>query len=301
MSLELKPSKTRITHTFQEHEGNKPGFDFLGFNIRQFPVGKYITGKDRWGNKFGFSTIITPSSQKIKIHTKRIGKTIKAHKAAPQAALIGHLNPIIKGWANYYSTVNSSKTFSEIDRIVYLQLRAWAKSRHPEKMGGWVADRYWHTIGTNNWVFATMTENNSLRLQTHMITKINHKYAKVKGESSPYDGNLLYWSSRMGKNPQLSKRVSRLLKGQKGKCTHCGLYFKEGDIIELDHKIPRSLGGKDCYDNWQLLHRHCHNRKTTEDGSVRSTYDKCLIIEEPDEVKVSRPVLKTSGYREIIA
>ena len=39
MSLELKPSKTCISHTLIPHEGNI-GFDFLGFNIRQYPVGK---------------------------------------------------------------------------------------------------------------------------------------------------------------------------------------------------------------------------------------------------------------------
>lgn len=286
MGLELKPSKTRITHTLYEHEGNKPGFNFLGFSIRQFPVGRYITGKDRWGNEFGFSTIITPSQEKVKIHTDRIGRIIEAHKSAPQVALIRQLNPIIKGWANYYSTVSSSKTFSEIDRIVYQQLRAWANSRHPGKTGKWKADKYWQTIGGNNWVFATRSENNPLRLQTHTSTKINNKYAKVKGEASPYDGDLVYWSTRMGKNPQVPKKISKLLKGQEGKCTYCGLFFKEGDIIELDHKIPRSLGGKDCYQNWQLLHRHCHDRKTTEDGLVGSTHDKCLTTEEPDEQEI---------------
>jgi len=285
IGLELKPSKTRITHTLHEHEGNTPGFDFLGFNIRQFPVGKYITGKDKWGNNFGSSTIITPSKGKVKIHTDRMGRIISAHKTAPQAALIRHLNPVIKGWANYYSTVSSSKIFAEIDRITYQQLQAWAKSRHPNKSGGWIAKRYWHTIGGNRWVFATNTEANPLRLQTHRSTKIQ-RYAKVKGESSPYDGNLTYWSTRMGKHPQVPKRISKLLKEQKGKCAYCGLFFKEGDSIELDHKIPRSTGGKDCYENWQLLHRHCHDRKTTEDGSVRSTHDKCLIAEEPDEQEI---------------
>ena len=32
MGLELKPSKTQITHTLNHHEGNV-GFDFLGFHI----------------------------------------------------------------------------------------------------------------------------------------------------------------------------------------------------------------------------------------------------------------------------
>ena len=34
LGLELKPSKTRITHTLREYEGNV-GFDFLGFHIQQ--------------------------------------------------------------------------------------------------------------------------------------------------------------------------------------------------------------------------------------------------------------------------
>ena len=71
----------------------------------------------------------------------------------------------------------------------------------------------------------------------------------------------------MGKNPELPARVSKLLKKQKGKCTHCGLYFRENDVIEVDHKVPKSQGGKDFYDNLQLLHRHCHDTKTANDGS----------------------------------
>jgi RNA-directed DNA polymerase len=97
----------------------------------------------------------------------------------------------------------------------------------------------------------------------------------------------------MGKHPEISKRMATLLKRQKGKCTHCGLYFKDGDLIEIDHKIPKSRGGKDILDNLQALHRHCHDEKTTRDGSL-GTHDKCQSIEEPCEVKVSRTVLKPS-------
>jgi RNA-directed DNA polymerase len=35
--------------------------------------------------------------------------------------------------------------------------------------------------------------------------------------------------------------------------------------MEIDHKIPRSQGGKDSYDNLQLLHGHCHDAKTAAD------------------------------------
>lgn len=268
MGLELKPSKTRLAHTLNQYEQEQPGFNFLGFNIRQFPVGKYHTGKTTKGNRpLGFKTIITPSKDKLKVHYDKLAEVIEAHKTAPQAALISRINPIIKGWANYYSTVISSEAYSDLDNLIYLKLNAWAKRRHPNKSARWVVKKYWQTIDGANWVFATRSEGtNPMRLLKHSATEIK-RHVKVKGESSPYDGNLVYWSTRRSNNPEMPKRVSKLLKKQKGKCAHCGLIFREDDVMEVDHRIPKSQGGKDSYDNWDLLHRHCHDTKTASDGS----------------------------------
>jgi RNA-directed DNA polymerase len=63
MGLELKPSKTRIPPTLKEYQG-AVGFDFLGWTVRQFPVGKTHTGTDRDGNALGFKTIIRRESKK---------------------------------------------------------------------------------------------------------------------------------------------------------------------------------------------------------------------------------------------
>jgi len=267
MGLELKPSKTRLVHTLINVDGQSPGFNFLGFKVRQFLAGKYTTGKNTFKEPLGFSTIITPSQEKVKLHLKEVAKVIDTHRAASQSKLIESLNPVIKGWANYYRTVPSSKTFYRLNFMVYQKLRAWAKHRHPNKSGNWITSKYWHTIGGDNWVFATRQGNNPLWLHKHGNVKIiNH--AKVKGESSPYDGNLVYWSTRMGSNPEMPSKVSKLLKQQKGKCAHCKLHFREEDVMEVDHIIPKSKGGKDSYDNWQLLHRHCHDTKTVKDGSL---------------------------------
>ncbi len=294
MGLELKPSKTRLIHTLNKYENNDPGFNFLGFNIRQFPVGKYQSGKSTYGETLGFKTIITPSQDKQRVHYDQLSSIIKTHKSASQAALIGKLNPIIRGWANYYSTVVSKETYTELDNLMYQKLRAWAKHRHPNKNGTWVSNKYWQTIGNANWVFATkQKDKNPLRLLRHSDTAIV-RHVKVKDDASPYDGNLIYWSIRMGKHPEATTRVSTLLKKQKGKCTHCKLYFKDGDVLEVDHKVPKSKGGRDEYKNLQILHRHCHDVKTAEDDKAEGMYDKHQAIEEPDEVKISRPVLKTS-------
>jgi RNA-directed DNA polymerase len=39
------------------------------------------------------------------------------------------------------------------------------------------------------------------------------------------------------------------------------LYLTDVDVLELDHFIPKRLGGKDTVNNLQILHRHCRDRK----------------------------------------
>jgi RNA-directed DNA polymerase len=286
MGLELKPSKTRLAHTLNRYELEEPGFNFLGFNIKQYPVGKYQSGTNGCKKPLGFKTFIKPSKEKLKIHTEKVGSIIKAHRKAPQEALIDHLNPVIKGWANYYSTVVSKETYKKADMLTYQQLSAWANSHHPNKTPGWVAKKYWQTLGNDNWSFASRKKGKVMRLKKHSETPIV-RHVKVQGNRSPYDGDLIYWSARMGKHPEVSTRVATLLKRQKGKCAHCGLFFKDGDLIETDHKTPNSQGGRDSYDNWQLLHRHCHDVKTVNDDkrlavcvtsakTLRSR-DRCLV------------------------
>ena len=63
--------------------------------------------------------------------------------------------------------------------------------------------------------------------------------------------------------------------------------------MEVDHVLPKSLGGKDWYTNLQLLHDYCHDAKSAMDGSNGGRI-RLNLDEEPDEVKVSRPILKTS-------
>ena len=260
IGLELKPSKTRICHTFEEYEGEKPGFDFLGFYIRQFPAndgmkaGKMPTPQaPKSGKILGFQTIIQPSKKAVQRHYQVISEIINSHKAAPQKALIQKLNPIIQGWANYYSTACSTDVFRDLNHQIYTKLTSWAKYRHPSKGAKWVADKYWTTVGGDNWVFGYINPDTDERyiLSKHTWTKIV-RHIKVKGDRSPYNGDFVYW-------------------------------------------------GKRKFDNLQALHRHCHDQKTAKDGSLSSSHDKGMFSEEPDEVKVSCPVLETSSIREGVA
>jgi RNA-directed DNA polymerase len=261
MGLELKPSKTRITHTLSNHDAIA-GFDFLGFTIRQFPVSKKQSGINP-GNKLplGFKTIITPSKESVKKHSQQIGEVIDRHQMAGQAQLILALDPVIKGWTHYFSTVCSKETFQKLDGQLLNQLRAWILFRHSTKSRTWANAKYWKR---EEGKLSFSPKNSRLRLHFHNETCIK-RHAKIQGNRSPYDGDWLYWSTRMGHHPGASTKVAKLLQRQKGKCPKCGLYYKDGDLLEIDHIIPKAEGGRDGYSNWQLLHRHCHDEKTAED------------------------------------
>jgi RNA-directed DNA polymerase len=265
MGLELKPSKTKLTHTLNEIEGNV-GFEFLGFHVQQHKTGAYRWAQNSNGTPLGFNTLITPSKAKVKTHLAKIAKVIDKSKSDHQSALISDLNPMIRGWSNYYSTVISKETFSKVDHLTWQKLRAWARRRGKGSIN---KDKYGRTVNDRNWCFST---EEGVELLEHQKTEII-RHIKVKGNASPYDGNWIYWSKRRGEYPKTPKRVATLIKKQKGKCPHCGLYFTSTDIVEVDHIKPTSLGGKDTYDNLQLLHKHCHDTKTALDGSLNKNHD----------------------------
>jgi RNA-directed DNA polymerase len=269
IGLELKPEKTRLTHTLHPglSEDGKAGFDFLGHHIQQYQAGKYRSDLDSQGRPIGFDTLITPSKKASKAHQEEIGRLIKKHRSSPQAALIKDLNPVIRGWTSYFSNSDAQtvRELSKQDNLTYLKLRRWAKNRCGLTSKGHY--KYWIAIEGKNWVFATREGiANPLRLLKHSeFGSSSTSYVKVKGDKSPFDGDTVYWSSRLGIHPEMSSRKAKLLKQQKGKCPWCELRFQEWDVMEVDHKIPRALGGKDEWKNLQLLHRHCHDEKTAQD------------------------------------
>lgn len=262
IGLELSVEKTRITHTLSLSPEDisslglasdaKPGFNFLGFTIRQFKS-KYK------GGVLKLQTIITPVKEKCLSHLRRLSILIKSAKTVSQEILIKKLNPVIMGMARYYGKSDAATTriMSKLDYFLYLKLRRWAKRRTKTAARG--LRKYWRRVGTRKWVFGTKTGVNLL-FHTDYVSSIK-EYVKVVGESSPFNGEDLYWANRLGKHPLMSASRVALLQRQKCRCALCNGLFKDDDLIETDHIIPLSAGGKKSYFNIQLLHRHCHDQK----------------------------------------
>jgi RNA-directed DNA polymerase len=183
IGLTLNQSKTRIIHTLKSKDRNKAGFDFLGFSIRQYPV----TTRAK-----GYKTLTKPSLESQKRHRKVIDEMLRRLTAETQEEVIRALNPIIKGWSNYFRSGVSGKAFGSMDHYVFQKLWKWARWRHPNKGLRWIKRKYFRRYKGNNWRFATSDNN---RLALHSETHIK-RHVKVQGTRTPYDGDTKYWSNR---------------------------------------------------------------------------------------------------------
>ncbi|HEC33641.1 MAG TPA: group II intron reverse transcriptase/maturase [Chloroflexi bacterium] len=248
MGLELHPEKTHISHTLIPYNG-QVGFDFLGFHIRRYPVGKYHTRTFRGAP--GFKTIIKPGREALQRHRQRLRETIRQYRGASQAALIHALNPLIQGWANYYQHCVAKHDFQILDNVLYHQLMRWARYRHPRKSGKWCYHRYWRRVDGR----VRFSDGESV-LSFHQTTVVS-RFVKVRGDKSPFDGDWVYWSARLGREPTKSRRVTRLLRRQRGRCAYCGLRFVAEDVLEVHHHDGNHTNN--AFDNLRLLHGHCHD------------------------------------------
>jgi RNA-directed DNA polymerase len=186
IGLTLSQSKTRIVHSLTSKDENKAGFDFLGFFVRQYPS----TIRTR-----KYKTLIKPNLESQKRHRKAISERLKNLTAATQEEVIEELNPIIKGWSNYFRSSVSSKVFSAMNHYVLRKLWKWARWKHPSKGLRWIKEKYFRRYKGNNWRFAT---SDKCRLALHTETHIE-RHVKVQGTRTPYDGDLQYWSKRSKK------------------------------------------------------------------------------------------------------
>ena len=186
IGLKLNPVKTRVVHTLLSTDGNEPGFNFLGFSIRQYPT------KTR---EKGYKTHIKPDQKSQEKHKQTIDEKLGQMTACTQDEVIRTLNPVIKGWSNYFHIGVSSKIFSNMDHYVFHKLWKWTRWRHSNKGLKWIKQKYFRRYKGNNWRFATSDTN---RLALHSETHIK-RHVKVQGTRTPYDGDLQYWSKRSNK------------------------------------------------------------------------------------------------------
>jgi 5-methylcytosine-specific restriction endonuclease McrA len=82
-----------------------------------------------------------------------------------------------------------------------------------------------------------------------------NKFVNVKGDASPFDGNIIYWSKRQ--NQYYNGLTSKLLNKQHQSCGHCGLKFVDNENIHTHHIDGNHSNWKP--NNMMVVHESCHN------------------------------------------
>lgn len=249
--LELSVAKTRIVQIDN-------GFDFLGWNFRKY------SGK----------LLIKPSRKNVKAHYDKVKKIVAESGQWKTEVLIGTLNPVLRGWANYHRGVVAKQTFSKLDFQLNWKLMRWGLRRHPRKSKHWVKERYWRKPDTR-WEFASdvlkvdgsgskaVTQKWPLYLYKLADTKIV-RHVKIKGDYNPFDPAWEKYGeelriARMSQDIVDAFRL-KLWTSQRGNCALCKMPIESLFEGHDHHIVYRMHGGSDALSNRVLLHSICHTR-----------------------------------------
>jgi RNA-directed DNA polymerase len=215
--IKLSEDKTRVTHI-------ESGFDFLGFSLRQY--------KTEQGNKL----LIKPSKDSIRKAKSKIKDTFAVMRGRPVKELIRVLNPIIRGYGQYWKHVVSKKTFGYIDNYVFLKIRKHLRQLHPRKSWKWINKRYFkkpHHGGNNKWILTCPLTN--IQLLKMSWIKIE-RHVMVAYKNSPDDPNLKdYWEKRDRKvfNSENTLDRMKLARKQGYRCALCKHTLQNGEKVTV--------------------------------------------------------------------
>jgi 5-methylcytosine-specific restriction endonuclease McrA len=193
------------------------GFDFLGWHFLVQTNGKFrcIPSVENF----------KAFRQKVKsiVNCSNYGATEKAEKLAP----------IVRGWRNYhrYCKMDSSR-FS----LYHIQNRAFKVFNKETKK-----NRY--------------TSKKLLDKAFPAVPYSENKHINVKGDKSPFDGDLVYWSERNSK--LYDGDTSKALKRQNHTCGYCGLKLLSDEKVHLHHVDGNHSNWK--HKNLLAIHKSCHD------------------------------------------
>jgi RNA-directed DNA polymerase len=193
------------------------GFEFLGWHFRVQNNGKFRS---------------TPSVDNFKAFRKKVKHIVNNSNYGAKVKAL-KLAPLVRGWRQYhkYCKMDGSR-----NSLYHIQKRAYTVFNKETKQ-----NRY--------------TSKTLLDKAFPKVSYAESKHINVRGNKSPYDGDIVYWSER---NSKLYDDItSKALKRQNHSCNSCGLKFIGEERIHLHH-----LDGN--HQNWKsknlvAIHESCHD------------------------------------------
>jgi hypothetical protein len=142
LGLELHPDKTRQVELYD----GKEGFDFLGHHLQKRMSGTLWARKGqrvyflhRWPS--------ARAMKRVRARVKELTPRGRCHEDI--RAVIATVNPVLRGWGNYFRTGNAAVKFNQIDAYVWRRLRdlrAKRKGRNlkADEAARWTREYFWN-------------------------------------------------------------------------------------------------------------------------------------------------------------
>jgi len=193
------------------------GFDFLGWHFKVQSNGRFrcVPSVDNF----------KAFRQKVKhiVNNSNYGSTAKAEKLAP----------VVRGWRNYHRFCKMEGARFSLDHIQNRAYKVFNKETKKNRIS---------SKKLLNKAFPTVPYS-------------ENKHVNVKGEKSPFDGDIAYWSERNSK--LYDGKTSIALKRQNHTCGHCGLKTLSEEKVHIHH-----IDGN--HNNWKknnllAVHESCHD------------------------------------------
>src|ERR1035437_8382997 len=128
LGVELHPQKTRVVHVQQ-------GFEFLGYKIKRGQrrlrlSPQQIQSGVREGGLYAY-----PKGKSIRRFMDQVRERTKRRVPLKTPELIADLNPVIRGWGNYYKRAHVRKLFNRLNGWIVHRIRSHRCKRW--RNGGW--------------------------------------------------------------------------------------------------------------------------------------------------------------------
>jgi len=272
---------------------NNAKFDYLGFTFHYILEKRFskITMQRKHNKNFVRSGLyVYPSKSKVQSFKNRIKETIKSNLNVSPYRLINILNPMIRGWGNYFG-IGTLKIFSRLDHYIWYRIWRYLRRKYQKVSTKNLVSRYFqgvHTPSGRTWQFhGTFNSVNKDTMKRKgsvawilLLSQLNKPVpaqmfspSKALVKSIYYTDDSLFneYNLKVVKLRSKEKSVDRwslLYKKQKGLCCICGqsLGYLISENLEIHHLKRVSqldVGDPSLKDvnNLQLVHKSCH--KTT--------------------------------------
>jgi RNA-directed DNA polymerase len=146
LDVQLNLEKSRVVDLTRNDT-----FSFLGFDIRRVK-----TLRDNWGVK------VTPRMKARTVLMRKLKEIFRCHNSQPVDRVIYLINPILRGWVNYFRIGNSSRCFSYIRDWVEKKIRRHMMRARKRKGFGW---KRW----SRTWLYDTLGLFNDYRVRYYQV------------------------------------------------------------------------------------------------------------------------------------